>query len=267
MPNWENFEIECTNYLNNKFGKYATFIHQGGSVSNVSDILVQTNTGNRFYIDVKHSPAQCGQFVLFANDKERKFEYSSKNNSRINKYAIKIMEHMNEHFDEFKNAGTKGKEIIMENGSQIFSNWVIQSYKEKGTKYFITNDYTIIPIEHFLEFFEVSAKYRRKKSGSGSVGKSLVGFFERVLSNNDAHNYKITNTRIDANRLFVESSIDLHNKRLIYQQYEYMFSKRNSEYELRKLSNTNNANVIFSIKQIEGKVGMEDLEFINILKK
>ncbi len=267
MSNWENFEIECTNYLNNKFGKYATFIHQGGSVSNVSDILVQTNTGNRFYIDVKHSPAQCGQFVLFANDKERTFEYSSKNNSRINKYAIKIMEHMNEHFDEFKNTGTKGKEIIMENGSQIFSDWIIQNYKEKDTKYFITNNYTILPIECFFEYFEVSAKYRVKKSGSGSVGKSLVHILKEDLLNNETYNYQITNIRIDGNKLFIETPIDLHKKKLRYYEYEYMFSKRNSEYELRKLSNTNNANVIFSIKQIEGKVGMEDLEFINILKK
>ena len=35
MISWEAFELDCTNYLNNKFGKYATFIHQGGSDSTV----------------------------------------------------------------------------------------------------------------------------------------------------------------------------------------------------------------------------------------
>ena len=64
MERWEEFEIQCTEYLNQKFGAYANFIHQGGANSTVSDILVHTNTGNSFYMDVKHSPAQCGQFVL-----------------------------------------------------------------------------------------------------------------------------------------------------------------------------------------------------------
>lgn len=64
MTVWEEFEIQCTNYLNKRFGDYAEFIHQGGADSTVLDILVNTNSGHSFYIDTKHSPAQCGQFVL-----------------------------------------------------------------------------------------------------------------------------------------------------------------------------------------------------------
>ena len=42
MTIWEDFEIECTDYSNRKFGAYATFIHQGSTDSTVPDILVKT---------------------------------------------------------------------------------------------------------------------------------------------------------------------------------------------------------------------------------
>ena len=40
MAIWEEFEIQCTDYLNNRFGAYARFFHQGGADSTVPDILV-----------------------------------------------------------------------------------------------------------------------------------------------------------------------------------------------------------------------------------
>lgn len=58
MARWEGFEIQCTDYLNRRFGAYARFIHQGGADSTVPDILVETKGGKSFYIDAKHSPAQ-----------------------------------------------------------------------------------------------------------------------------------------------------------------------------------------------------------------
>ena len=38
MKIWEKFEIQCTDYLNSKFGTYAKFIHKGGADSTVPDI-------------------------------------------------------------------------------------------------------------------------------------------------------------------------------------------------------------------------------------
>ena len=40
MAIWEEFEIQCTDFLNNRFGAYAKFFHQGGADSTVPDILV-----------------------------------------------------------------------------------------------------------------------------------------------------------------------------------------------------------------------------------
>ena len=90
LTNWIDFEIECTDYLNKSFGAYARFIHQGGSDSTIPDILVETNHGNSFYIDAKHCPAQCGQFVLLPNILSQKFEYSRKNISKLNTFAKKL---------------------------------------------------------------------------------------------------------------------------------------------------------------------------------
>ena len=135
-------------------------------------------------------------------------------------------------------------------------------YKEKGARFFITNDQTILPIERFKEFFEITAKYRIKRSGSSSVGKSRIP----AVKDHIIQDYVIQDTRIDGDKLFVISHEPYHNERFILRGYEYMFSLRDHEYEIRKLSNTYNANVIFSIKLKSGKRGISPDEFISALK-
>lgn len=50
MTVWEDFELKCTDYLNQQFGKYASFMHQGGTDSTVPDILVKTLSGKIFIL-------------------------------------------------------------------------------------------------------------------------------------------------------------------------------------------------------------------------
>lgn len=126
------------------------------------------------------------------------FIYSRLNTTPINTYAKQIIEHMNAQFDEFKEAGTAGKDIVMNNGSEIFSNWIIDSYRNKGARYFITNNYTILPVERFSEYFNVSAKYRVKRSGSSHVGKSNIS---NVLNYIKSNGYNIESSRTDAGKL------------------------------------------------------------------
>lgn len=261
MAIWEDFEVECTDYLKKAYGDYAKFTHKGGSDSTVPDIYVETEHGS-FYIDAKHSPAQCGQFVLLPDISTGTFQYSPQNVNRINTYAKKIMEHMNKSFDEFRDAGTAGKDIVMPGDQDIFADWIIEIYKEKGARFFITNNQTILPIERFKEYFEITAKYRIKRSGSSSVGKSRIP----AVKDHITHDYVVQDTRIDGDKLFVISREPYHNERFILHGYEYMFSLRDHEYEIRKLSNTYNANVIFSIKLKSGKRGMSPDEFISALK-
>ena len=51
---WKKFEEDCTEYLQQQFGKYATFTQQGKSNSRVSDILVCMSNGNKFYMIQKN---------------------------------------------------------------------------------------------------------------------------------------------------------------------------------------------------------------------
>ena len=261
MTTWENFEKECTDYLKKAYGAYAKFTHKGGSDSTVPDIYVETDTTS-FYIEAKHSPAQCGQFVLLPDITTRTFQYSPQNVNNINAYAKKIMEHMNNSFDEFRDAGTTGKDIIMSDDQDLFAGWIIDIYKEKGVRFFITNNQIILPIEQFGKYFEISAKYRIKRSGSSSVGKSRIpAVLDHII-----HEHPIQDTRIDGDKLYIIAHESYHNMRFILQDYEYMFSRRNDEFEIRKLSNTYNANVIFSIKLKNNKSGLTHEEFISVLQ-
>ena len=263
MPTWENFERECTAYLNEKFGTYASFEHQGGANSTIPDICVQPQNGQIFYIEVKHSPAQCGQFVLLPNIETRSFDYSSSNTTPINEYAKKIMEYMNEDFDGFREAGTKGKEINMPEGSNIFAKWIIQMYEKKNARFFITNHYHLIPLEKIVDCFEISAKYRIKRSGSGNVG---VREIQKVKNHIASMGYSKISYDVKGDKLFVMSAEISHNHRFVFNGHKYMFSQRNTRFEVRKLSNTYNANVIFSIIFNEKKGGISDQEFIAYLK-
>lgn len=127
MADWMDFEIDCTDYLNDRFRSYAHFIHQGGADSTVPDILVETKHGNSFYMDAKHSPAQCGQFVLLPNLSSRTFEYSQKNVNHINIYAEKIIAHMNSQFDEFRDLISKGCALRSSAHGILFDSYHISS--------------------------------------------------------------------------------------------------------------------------------------------
>lgn len=261
MNTWEQFEIDCTNFLTEQFGEYATFIHQGKSDSTVPDIKVITKRNKQFYIEAKHSPAQCGQFVLLPNIETKKFEYSKMNSTKINKFSKIIINHMDKNFEEFKEAGTAGKNIEFKHSQKIFTQWIINTYKEKNVKFFITNNNVILPIEKFADYFTVSAKYRIKRSGSSTVSNGKI---DKVL-NYLKTRYPDAETVATNDRIYIKTNCDLHNERFMLDQNEYMISKRENGFEIRKLSNTFNANVIFSIELKTNKEGLSISDFIFIL--
>lgn len=269
--NWEKWEECCTDFLNNKFGTYAKFTLKGGSNSKVSDIFVETKSGNSFYVEVKASSAQCGQFVLKTDDKTKSFIYSIDNETNINDQSEKIIQYMNKHFDTFRDPGRRGIDIDMPNGSDIFKKWVTEYYKSKGVKFFIsghkeTGNFIIFPIDDFSKHFDIKATYRIKKSGSSTVPKSHFKSVRKFLLS--SNNYEITDLYMDGKKLFATSKKDLDKK--IFKtpdfKYDYRFSYKDaSKYEIRKLSNTNNENIIFSIHLIDSVPGISDTNFTNCL--
>ena len=261
MQEWLKFEVESTRYLNEKFGKKARFIHLGGADSTVPDIRVVTNSGKQFYMDAKHTPAQCGQFVLTPNVVNGCFIFSVRNKTRFSPQVQIIIDHMNADFEAYKEAGTKGKLIELNDDGSTFVQWIIMAQRQKGSEFFITNDFTIFPISEFDKHFDVSATYRVKRSGSAPVGIQNAPRVIRCIEN---MRYPITRCCTEGDKLFVYSGVLLHNERFVFDGYEYMFSKRADRYEIRKLSNTFNANVIFSIHK-KHYAGLTDIEFASYL--
>lgn len=261
---WEEFEKQCTEYLKQTFGTLATFIHQGGADSTVPDILVTKSDTTKFYIEAKHTPAQCGQFVLLPNIESGTFEYSNQNKSEVNEYSQIIIEHMNNNFNSFCEAGTTGQDIVIQNSQEVFSNWIIKAYREKNVKFFITDNFTILPIEDFQKHFKVSAKYRIKRSGSNNIGRNRIKLVSDYISSKE--DYGIMEITEVKDKLFVTSTKELDTTRFILIDNEYMFSTREDKFEIRKLSNTYNANVIFSIEKIQSAQGLTSEQFSTILK-
>ena len=260
MFNWKNFGFACANYLRENFGDVAEFEEYGGSDSTIPDILVKCANGSRFYIEIKKSPAQCGQFVLLPNSERKVFEYSIKNNSKLNKFAQLIINHMNNDFDAYREAGTKGKTIQITADDDVFSEWIKEVYANKEVKFFITNNFNIIPIGKIERYFDIKATYRVKKSGSSTVGeRSIIEIISFIKSN-----YSNVTVCQERGKIFVISA-SLHGTKFILGGKEYMFSKREAEYEIRKLSNTKNANVIFSINY-NNTAGISHSEFKQVLR-
>lgn len=250
MPKWENFEIECTNYLNNYYGDYAKFTHQGGANSTISDIFVETNDSNAFYIEVKASKAQSGQFVLIPDNGKKKFVFSPRNKTETNDFTKMITEHMNSDFDCFNNAGTVGQNLDIDNN--IFGQWIVNYFKSKGVKYFITKDtdYIIFPTSKFETYFNITAKYRVKRSGSSEPSKKYQPIVVAELQSE----YGVNNAVAKDKKLFVTGNSSLNKVRFIMGDYEYYLApKDESIYEVRQLSNTYNMNVIFSISLQKGQ--------------
>lgn len=258
---WEKFEIDCTDYLNKSFGKYADFIHKGGADSTLPDILVKLKSKpEEFYIEAKDTPAQCGQFVLLPNINTKTFIYSKANVNKINDYAEIIIRHMNSKFDIFRNAGTSGEKIVFKNCEDVFSSWIVNSYRNRNVKCFIANDFKFLPVDSFANSFDTTATYRIKRSGSSDVRSYYDNVIKYIRLN--SHEYAVTDVKRKENKLFITSKKELHDVRFILSGHEFMFSKRNDKYEIRKLSNTYNANVIFSISLKPNCKGLSDKDFI-----
>lgn len=259
MMGWKEFEMECYNYLCNRYGSDRVgFTKLGEENSTKPDILVSLSTEEEYYMETKEPKAQCGQFVLTPNDTVEEFEYSFRNKSGIDEYSKRIISYMNSMYGEFRNAGTRGKSINLD--EIIFINWIINYYKEKGVKFFITKGeegFIIFPIHKFGDYFEVTAKYRKKKSGSANPSKNNISDIKKVLVDNFVKEFVI---EMVGKKIHIVTEADIDKMRGKVGNYEYYFRKiAEKQYIVTRLSNTRNSNVIFSIK-LKKEQDLEDLK-------
>lgn len=263
---WQEFEEECLEYLRKKYpNSAATFELKGNHNSTVSDIFVTIHNHSSFYIDVKEPIAQSGQFVLFSNNTTRQFEYSKKNETKINPYSQEIMAYMDKFYDEFVSAGTTGLSLDMD--PDIFCNWIKKHYQEKGAEFFMSkgkNGYVIFPLDKINEYFDVSAKYRIKKSGSSNLSAKDRTLLPTIISQLFINKYSIFT---DGKKTYVETEANINRKKVSYGEYTYYFNKSShNSYVVTRLSNTRNLNVIFTVA-LKQEQNLSDLKvFENRIK-
>lgn len=261
----EQFELRCYEHLKKFYKtKETDFYHEGGMDSTKSDIAAVKNGKIAFYIEAKDASAQSGQFVLLPDEEKEVFVFSPRNHSEPNEMTDIIVNYMNSDFHRFNNAGTAGETLNID--TSVFARWIIEHYKDKNVKYVIScdNDYVIFPICKFEQYFKIIANYRIKKSGSGEPAKKDIPAIKQMIKSH----YNGVQFYQEEKKLFVDISEKINKDKFIMGNYTYFLSKRNiGDYEVRRLSNTYNMNVIFSIELIRTQDENDLKEFESDLER
>lgn len=244
MGTWQDFEKECCDYLNNNYGRWGiSFRLSGASNSNAPDIMVYKGNIHILNIEVKMAKAQSGQFVV--KYENGRFVFSAENKTDAGD-AVAIIAHMNRNKEKYKNVGTKSISIDMDKDE--FAKWIVAHYLEKNEPYVITKGeegFIVVPIEKYTDYFKTTAAYRIKKSGSCDVSSAnLVDIKAYFRANGKTPVFSFV-----GKKLYMKNYPMREKEKFTVGKYDYMVSSidHNGCY-LRRLSNTNNANVIFSIE-------------------
>jgi hypothetical protein len=262
MEKWELFEISSKNYLQKvvKINE-VSFTNTGGSDSTSNDIVVSHKGNELFSVEAKLSPSQCGQFVLVLDD-NKKFVLSERMRY-TNIYTNQIINIIDTTYES---------EIPLLNldlSQSMIANWVKEHYKHKGVEFIITSSglnsfYAIIPISDVEKYFNFSGVLRRKRSGTRRVPKkdilNCIDVLKTHLNSNGILNYNIRN---DGSTIYLilNSTSNCIGENLYFDKY-FLSSENQQKYKVRVRANTNNLNVIFSLKYIGDKVncGLEKIE-------
>jgi len=252
MENWEIFEKSASEFLEKHMNdKDIEFKVVGGSDSTIPDINVYKNKQYITTIEAKFIPSQSGQIVVI--DNQTSFSFSQESVNKFSKYTEIIIKHLNDNFSKYKSYSSKS--IKLDIDKSILFNWVKTNYDNKGAKWIVSSkkfdnltkeDLLFIPLNEMDNYFDISASFRIKRSGSGSVPLSSQ---DNVIKLIDKKFGNITyETKIIDKKLYIltESSI---SKTHLEEKF-FISTLKNSKYEVRKLNGTENPNpnVVFELK-------------------
>lgn len=265
---WQETELECVNFIKRIVPNYIKVIEEGGSDSTAPDIVLKKNNEVLFCVEVKEATSQAGQFVIIEDKNSYKF---SKLNKVCEEPCLPIINYINQNIINYKNIGQSG--ISVDCDIELTKNRIVNLYlNEKNTKFFITkskDEFLIFKTEDILNYFDISCVARRKKSGSANIpSKCICSTKETVRAFFDEKNLK-SRFYQDGKKLFVEvdSNLDYSCTRIECDCFTIYLSKSKSNtYELRKLSNTNNPNIIFTLKLKTNHSATQQQLFLNMLK-
>lgn len=248
---WLVFEEDCRDFLTSKFGGLGDFSLAGAQNSNVSDIKVTLPNGATFYIEVKENHAQCSQFVLIPDDTTQRFAYSTRNKLPMNPFTKRIIEYMNENYSVFSQAGKSG--VRIDPLLAASAGHIRYQHMMKGVEFFMTkgDDYILLPVSLFAFYFDVIGMYRTKKSGSAPIPRKEEDPLNEYLREHCG--FECQRVGQDFTAPLVESMI---KKEINIGGCRYAFADAGEQImRLRKLGNTENGTVIFTVhlkKSVEG---------------
>lgn len=269
--NWEILEDKCYKYLKKIYRQYVSIEPFGKSDSTKADIKIITANENEFFIEVKAGNSQCCQFVLFPNKETKRFDFSKRNKVPLSNNCKQIIAHMDKSYSTYRKVGKKGIRVDVD--TSILYGLVEDFYSAKKVKFFMTEgtDLIIFPSDRFSEYFTIEAFYRKKPSGSSVPNEAnnkpeiLQGLSEENISGSLEFQYIGGETRC-----FIHSDSNLHKQKMICSNYTYQF--KNNKYskqiarhlayvfEVRRLSNTSNPNVICQLslkKETQDKIDLD----------
>ena len=247
MASWENFEKFACSYIQENFitkNVGLSIVKKGGSDAESPDLCIKKYNKEVLNIEVKNTPSQSGQFVLHPNFETKKFEFSRLN--RFVKESVKgtdeIINFLNEDFLAFSETHLLPINI----NNEILKKWVVSFYKEhKNVSYVFFGDadnFFISPTENIFDYLSVSAVYRVKKSGSRSYNYAkpsiLIG---------GKHFDVISHQKKAFLKNYPTFSVEDKKKINKFLSDENLYVNPQGNGELRKLSSTQNKNVIFSL--------------------
>lgn len=254
-PKWAKFEIDCEQYLNKHINiPNISFRRKGGSDAYDNDIYVLKDNIITSSIEAKMNSCQSGQFVVLIDD--NKFVFSPNNIYDSNASSVAIINYLNRNFNNYCDVSSGGYDIPID--SSILFSWVKNHYKNnKHTNYIITGylqgEKLIIPVDEIDNYFLISASFRRKQSGTRHLTKTTEHLAYAEL---EKYLYSLNNDIISRQKDNFKYEVTLKkpisNKSDLYFSFGsylgYLSHKSNNTYYIKIRSNTNNPNVVFSLK-------------------
>lgn len=243
---WQIFEQQSLKYLETKYPNNVYKII-GGSNSTMGDIQVFNESHIHLYdIEIKLCPSQAGQFVIC--DEGTCFSYSKRNKHQQNIYSSSIISYINKNFERFQGVTQSSIPILV--NEDILYNYLISHFKNKNCKYIIASnglnsEIFHFPIEKIPEYLIVNAYLRRKKSGSRKLPKKEYSIASSLLQTSYSHLPGIIELGKD---LLYQPDTPLDTTNLYFGDSYYLSEIKENTYKVRKISKTNNPNVIFSLQ-------------------
>jgi hypothetical protein len=242
--NWQIFETEACKFLTENIKiKDVKFLNIGMSHPINSDIKVILKDKFLFNIEAKLSPSQSGQIAVL--EKDGKYFYSTKSKEPENDIVKKIIQHLNNNLEKYQNCGTNA--IVLDIDNEILARWVEEHYKVKNVKFVVTSDkpknfdknfIRVLGLEDVRGNFKIVANLRRKRSGTAKIPSKDLIVADKLLKGRFGKNYKL----LPSGLLILKEKPNDY-----YLGDRYYISEKEDNHSVRKRSQTNNINIVFSI--------------------